>query len=259
MQLAERIATTDIAKGKIGLFYLGQSGFVIKTSTGEIIVIDAYLSDAAERLFGFKRMLPAPIRPEELQADLYVSTHEHIDHLDLDSIMIIAACEKTYFIGAPDCETYYQEMGLDGRYQLLAEGKEWSRGEISIRAIYADHGTLAPEAVGFLLEVNGLRIYHTGDTGYRPDEILASLATDVDVLLLPINGQYGNMNAHEACQLANHIKPRYLIPMHFWMFVEHVASGGVGDPAAFIVEAAALPEDVQWHVMAPGELFCIKK
>ena len=56
---------------------------------------------------------------------------------------------------------------------------------ISLRAVYADHGDLAPDAVGLLIEVDGIRIYHTGDTALRTEEILASLHAPVDIMLAP--------------------------------------------------------------------------
>ena len=62
MRLAEKIKDTKVEKGEIALFYLAQAGFCIKTTSNKIIVIDAYLSDAAERLFSFKRMIPSVIR-----------------------------------------------------------------------------------------------------------------------------------------------------------------------------------------------------
>lgn len=44
---------------------------------------------------------------------------------------------------------------------------------------------------------------------------------DVDVLIVPINGEYGNMNALEAVELVNLVKPKLTIPSHFWTFIRH--------------------------------------
>ncbi len=71
-------------------------------------------------------------------------------------------------------------------------------------------------AIGLLIEAEGLRIYHTGDTEY--DLRLRALAYDterpIDVMMTVINGAGGNMNVHEAALLAWQIKPRVAIPMH---------------------------------------------
>ena len=254
MSLAEKINLLQIDTGQIALFYLGQAGFCIKTPDGNVIVIDAYLSDACERLFGFKRMIPAVVGAEELCADLYLSTHSHADHLDPDALPLIAKNPETFFIGSPDCEGLYKQNEIPkNRYKILKEGEEWDHKGIRIKAIFADHGDLAPDAVGFLLCMKGMKIYHTGDTCFSPDNIKASLHTDVDIMIAPINGQYGNMNVAEACRLSAIINPRILIASHFWMFLEHVSENGKGDPSLFLKKSKNLV-NIQPKVMAPGEL-----
>ncbi|MEO5893483.1 MAG: MBL fold metallo-hydrolase [Ferruginibacter sp.] len=256
MTLAEKIKQTIVKQGEVAIFFLGQAGFCIKTTEGKLIVIDAYLSDACERLFNFKRMIPAVIKAEELEADLFFSTHEHADHLDPDALPIVIKNNQTFFLGSPDCEALYKELGLAiDRYVILAEGEEWEGPGIKVRAIFADHGDLAPRANGLLIEIDGIKIYHVGDTCLRAAEIQSSLRSPVDIMIAPINGQYGNMNAGEACELAIVIKPKIIIACHFWMFLEHVIPEGKGDPMTFLNESALLPASIKAMVMAPGELF----
>lgn len=260
MRLTERITSTQLNKGEVALFYLAQAGFCIKTADNKIMIIDAYLSDACERLFNFKRMIPSVITAEELDADLYISTHEHADHLDPDSLSVVVKNKKTFFLGSPDCEELYKQNDISKeRYIILEEGEEWEMAGIKIRAIYADHGELSPWANGLLINIDGIKIYHTGDTGFRPAEIQASLKTDVDIMIAPINGQFENMNALEACNLSLTIKPKILIASHFWMFLEHVSEEGKGDPATFLKEAADLPTEIKAIVMAPGEVLKYSK
>lgn len=260
MRLAERIKETKVNPGEIALFYLAQAGFCIKTAGNKIIVIDAYLSDACERLFNFKRMIPSVIKAEELDADLYLSTHEHADHLDPDSLPVLVKNKKTFFLGSPDCEELYKQNDLSKqRYVILKEGEEWDTDGIKIRAVFADHGDLSPRANGLLIDIDGIKIYHTGDTCFRPREIKASLKTDVDIMMAPINGRYENMNASEACKLSLILKPAIVIASHFWMFLEHVSEGGKGDPATFLKKSASLPKEIKAMVMAPGELLKYSK
>jgi len=260
MSLAEKIENTKVNTGEIVLFYLAQAGFCIKTAENKIIIIDAYLSDAAERLFNFRRMIPAMIRGEELHPDLYLSTHSHIDHLDVDVIPLIAKNQHTVFAGAPDCESFYQETNISpSRYVIIKEGEEWKWNNINIRGIYADHGDLAPDAIGFLINIDGIKIYHAGDTCFCPEKTIASLASEVDIMIAPINGQYGNMIASETVKLAGMIKPNIIIPCHFWMFIEHMAKEGKGDPTTFLNEAQSLPHTIKPIVMCPGELLRYSK
>ena len=255
MKLIEKIMTHKAETNELLMWYLGQAGFMFKTSNGKLIAIDLYLSDAAERLFGFKRMIPAVIDPDDLKVDYYLSTHSHVDHLDIDVIATVAGCNKTFFIGSPDCETVYHQHGIPhDRYSILKNGDRFETADFTVRAIYADHGDLAPDAVGLLVETEGIKIFHTGDTAYAPEKIAASLNTDIDILIAPINAQYGNLSAREACQLANILKPKMLIACHFWMFVEHVGDDGCGDPATFIKEAESLPKSIKSMVMATGEM-----
>lgn len=260
MSLAEKIKQTAVSKGEVAIFYLAQAGFYIKTAEAKVIVIDAYLSNACERLFNFKRMIPAVIKAEELDADLFLSTHEHADHLDPDALPVVMKSKQTFFVGSPDCEPLYQQENLAvERYVILAEGEAWEDDGVKVRAIFADHGDLAPRANGLLIEVAGIKIYHVGDTCFRPAEIQASLQSTVDIMIAPINGQYGNMNAAEACELALVIQPQFIIACHFWMFLEHVIPGGKGDPATFLAESTLLPASIKAMVMAPGELFKYSK
>jgi len=260
MRLIEQIKQLQVNSGQIALFYLGQAGFCIKTSDNKLIVIDAYLSDACDRMFGFKRMMPTVLQPEELDADLFLSTHSHADHLDPDLLPIVAKNEKTFFVGSPDCEEFYQQNKLSKeRYVLLKEGEDWESKGVRIRAIFADHGELAPDANGLLIEVDGMTIYLTGDTCFRPEKIKSSLSKKVDVMIAPINGQYGNLNAAQACALAAVVNPSILIASHFWMFLEHVGPNGEGDPTTFLSESSALPSTIKAMVMAPGELLMYSK
>ena len=191
----------------------------------------------------------------ELDADLYVSTHSHADHLDPDSLPVVVKNSRTHFIGSPDCEVAYTQHSLpEERYKILKEGETCETKGVHFRAIFADHGDLAPDAVGLLIEIEGIKIYHTGDTSFCPDQIKASLNTNPDILIAPINGQYGNMNAAEARALAEVLKPKIIIASHFWMFLEHVCEGGKGDPTLFLRESAALSPNIKAKVMAPGEL-----
>ena len=286
MKLSEKIINEIADRNELLLWYLGQAGFLLKTAGGKIIAIDLYLSDAAERLFGFRRMTPAVIQPEDLKVDYYLSTHSHIDHLDVDILADVARNGKTFFIGSPDCEAIYRQNGIESdRYCILKTGYCYKTADLSVRAVYADHGSLAPDAMGLLVETGGIKVLHTGDTAYKPEKIAASLQTDIDVLIAPINAQFGNMNAHEACQLAENLlglknpagffhqnlpglkdpagfknpNQKILIACHFWMFLEHMGEGGCGDPTTFLREAAHLPKTITPLVMAPGEMLKYQK
>lgn len=233
----------------IMLKYLGQAGFLLKGKEGRTVVIDPYLSNCVERLVGFKRMQPSVATPESLCADIVLSTHSHLDHLDIDSFPAFMSRPNTFFIGSPDCEEIYKSLGVDrSRYKILRTGESTVMAGVSIRAVYADHGELAPDAVGFLIEMDGIKIYNVGDSGSSTDKILKSLGdVEVDIMIEPINGAFGNLNAIEACALGAAVHPKLIIGSHFWMFVEQG-----GDPAAFLAESKRV--ELNGMIMAPGEV-----
>jgi L-ascorbate 6-phosphate lactonase len=69
-----------------------------------------------------------------------------------------------------------------------------------------------------------------------------------DVLLPCINGRFGNLNSVEAAQLTAAVKPRVVIPCHFWMFKEHN-----GDPESFVQACNELCPEVPVRLLTPGE------
>lgn len=253
--LADRISLTRVSPGEIAIFSLAQAGILLKTSGGTTLAIDPYLSNCVERLAGFKRLIPAPIRAEDLEVDVLACTHSHPDHLDSDAFPALAAHSGMRFVGAADCEETFRKQGLSsGRFAILRSGEEFAYRDLALRATFADHGALAPEAIGFLIRTEGLSIFNVGDSGFAPERILATLTLPVDVMIAPINGAFGNLTETEACRLAAMIRPRLLIGNHFGMFAEQG-----GDPGAFLAASRDLPDGIRAVVMRPGELIRYKR
>jgi L-ascorbate 6-phosphate lactonase len=247
--LAQMIAEDKVQEGSLAIYWLAQAGFVFKNHAGKVVYIDPYLSDVVERLHGFKRMMACPLAAEEVLADLVVCTHEHADHLDTDALPLIARNPRTHFAGPSECVTEFRKMGVpEERCHLLEMGKQISLAGIDVHAVYADHGDFAPDAVGVVLDFEGIKVYHTGDTAYRPEPFRAVAAMRPDVLIPCINGRFGNLNSEEAALLTRDLAPTLAIASHFWMFVAHN-----GDPASFLEFCAKLAPEVQAIVMKPGE------
>ena len=123
-----------------------------------------------------------------------------------------------------------------------------------MKAVFCDHGDAAPNAVGFILTIDGKKVYNAGDTCLRLDKT-SEIAKDgpFDVMIAPINGAFGNMNETEMVTLCERVRPRLVIPSHYWVFAEHG-----GNPGLFMREMRKRLPDVPFKLMALGESFVLE-
>lgn len=147
------------------------------------------------------------------------------------------------------------------RVSGLSVGQTHSFRDVTITAVAARHiagvpGWEADDAIGLLLQVGELRVYHSGDTEY--DLRLRALAYDtanpIDVCMLVINGTGGNMNAYEAALLGWQLGAHTLIPMHHVLWKDF--SGGEQatlDPALFETTYHRLGGNGKVVLLAVGE------
>ncbi len=258
--LAKKIQATQVESGSIAIFWLGQAGFVFKTHSHKIIYTDPYLTDYVQRVLpeyglGFKRVMPKLVEADEVEADYVVSTHSHQDHLDVDALPVLLKNRRIRFIGSPDCLEYYEQARIpQDRYSIAHPGVLQELDGFKLTGVAADHGELAPDAMGFLFDFDGIKIWQVGDTAYRPDIWQDVFNAGVDIILPPINGAFGNLNGTEAARLAQNANAKIAIPCHFWMFAAHF-----GSPNEFLEACKEHAPQVSPLLMTQGELFVYKK
>jgi len=196
-----------------------------------------------------------PIEPEEVEADVVVCTHSHPDHFDYDAIPILARNPRLQFVGAPDCRAEFEKLGVPAtRCTILEKGRTLNYGDFSLTGVYADHGDLAPDALGVVLAVGDIKVWHVGDSAYRPDRWQDVFDMGIDVIIPPINGAFGNLDGIAAAKLAHEAGAKVAIPCHFWMFAEHG-----GNPAQFLESCKEFAPEVKPLLMSQGELFIYRK
>lgn len=207
------------------IFATGQAGFVVKSSSGQLLAIDLYLSNCVERVEGhkgFKRLLPEILSPFELTFDVIICTHPHLDHFDIDAVPeMVSKGSKMYC--SVDCEKLVHQLQMEYYNDSIAyikPGNRSSEGDFELLFVNCDHGTGAPDAVGVVVKVDGKTIYEVGDSRLRLDRA-AEIPMPLDVLISPINGMYGNMNSVETAKLAEALRPSITIPCHYGMFASH--------------------------------------
>jgi L-ascorbate metabolism protein UlaG (beta-lactamase superfamily) len=238
--LAEQAARFQVPAGQVRVWWLGGSGFIFKAASGRQIWIDPYLSDSVFGIFGVKRAFPAPLSLEEAAPDVVVSTHWHEDHLDPGTIPELARRRPgTLFVMPPSAMSRALAWGVPrSRIVPLSHGGTETLAGASLTAVPARHeagvpGWEVPDAMGVILEIDGVRIYHTGDTEY--DVRLRRLRGQPFALAtFCINGVSGNMNAHEAALLAWHLDAGTVVPHHHLIWAKDAADPGETlDPRLF--------------------------
>jgi L-ascorbate 6-phosphate lactonase len=253
--LPRKIQNTIVEPGTLAIFWLGGAGFVFKTAGGRVVHIDPYLSDSLDRYYSWKRLplSPVPMAPTDVRADLVLTTHAHEDHLDPETIPGIVQASDALIGGPFLCVEAMHKWGVpDERIGEINRGESKTVAGVPISAVLAHHvtnaGAQTPDAVGYILDLDGITVYHTGDTLYHAD-LKAAKERRPNVLMVCINGGYGNMGPEDAARLTREIEPAVVIPMHWGLVAENTS-----DPADFVAALAAVGSRARPLVMLPGDL-----
>lgn len=260
--LFERMNELILQPGQVAVAWLGQSGLLIKAYPDRYLAVDPYLSDFCEEQLGllFKRLVPPPIGPgelDELGLTAYAMTHHHGDHFDPPTVRGMKDLSFP-FLAPPETIAGLAEIGVPRERCLrLTPGDEYTVGPFVLRSVFADHGELAPDAVGILIEVDGKRIYHVGDTAFHEAEfrkIAAESGGRFDLLIPPINGMYGNMKETEAADMAGILGAAKVLPAHFWM----LPGNSGGDLKLFAERLARVAPDSELVLLGLGEMILLE-
>lgn len=155
---------------------------------------------------------PYEIAPGDT-ADLILITHEHFDHCSPQDAAKIQG-EHTVIVTEKD-----SAAKLTGDVRVVRPGDSQKIGQVNIEAVpaYNIDKNFHPKEknwLGFVIEIDGVRIYHAGDSDFIPE--MKDLK--VDIALLPVSGTYV-MTAAEAVEAALAIAPQLAIPMHYGAIV----------------------------------------
>src|SRR5690606_29110189 len=114
------------------------AGYVVR-SADMTVVIDPYLSDsAAKGTPELARLYPVPINPAELRADVYIVTHDHLDHLDPETIRPYQYKGDTWFVAPRQAAGKLIDIGVpENRVVVLHAGESWKHGAVEITGVFA--------------------------------------------------------------------------------------------------------------------------
>ena len=159
-------------------------------------------------------MHPLPILPQEIACDALICTHNHLDHLDPDTLCLV--CDEQLIITTEEGKGALATMGKTN-VAVLSQGESMTIGDFTLTAVYANHTV---EAFGLVVSVEGKTLYFSGDTLF--DEKLFDIAAyRPDVTFICINGRLGNMNVEEALTVAKAIGAPVNVPNHYDMFASN--------------------------------------
>ena len=145
------------------------------------------------------------------KADYIFVTHEHADHYDAAALKTLSA-DKTQLVMNKRCADMY------GSGKVMANGDKLQLADVSVEAVPAYNSTAGREQFhpkgrdnGYILTIDGLRIYIAGDTEDIPE---MSQIKDIDIAFLPCNQPY-TMTPDQLVRAAKVIKPKVLFPYHY--------------------------------------------
>lgn len=215
----KRIRELALRPDEAALWRLGQASCLVK-GPGATVAIDPYLTDSAGALDpAFSRLLPVPIEPEDLEVEVLVTTHNHLDHLDPETLRRYGHSQTTWFVAPHLAATALAEVGIPAeRIRIIDVGDRVEVAGVWISGCYAvPTGADVLDTTGYRLEfANGRTLYDASDTAFSP--LLLEAAPEAEVLLAPINGKWGNLGPEQAAELAARVRPRYAVPNHYDLF-----------------------------------------
>ena len=197
--------------------WMGQAGLLFETA-GKKIMIDPYLTDFVTTVNPKNyRRVPADERFFDIEPDIIICTHDHLDHLDPETLKHYFTPEAKILAFAPTNAWFkLKEYKGNSNYVQFNPGTEWTEDGVTLRAVYAEHSD--PTAIGVILTAEGKSYYITGDTLYN-EKVFESLPdVELEAVFLPINGVGNNMNAYDASRFAKRTGAKYAVPMHFGLF-----------------------------------------
>lgn len=251
------------------LQWLGHSAFRMEIG-GLTILTDPLLTDRASpfQFAGPKRFVPSPLKPEDAKADLILLTHNHYDHLDLETLKRLPNKATVQVIVPLGVAPLVKSAGIANVTEL-----DWHQSKVisgtTITMLPAVHFSArwtndrnATLWAGYLIKSGNLTVYQTGDTTTHPTlfKDLGLQYGPIDYALVPIGAyepriimQGSHTTPEEAVQLGRDVRATTLVG-HHWGALVLTTEDPFEAPVRFqkAAKAAGLPESQTW-LMKVGE------
>ena len=190
------------------LRYIGHSAFELKLANNSILIDP------------FVQVNPEYNWREANITDIFV-THAHGDHLG--QAVEIAKEKDATITASLELAKYLKEQG----WKVRAVGfgawinYDWGR-VVFVPAFHSSSlpdGRYAGEAAGIIFDIDGVKIYHAGDTALTSEMKTIKELYRPNIAMLPIGGNY-TMDVEHAVVASEWIGAQTIIPMHYGTFPE---------------------------------------
>ena len=180
------------------------------------ITINTHSSIKMQTTQGTIYVDPYGFEDEPHDADLVLITHTHFDHFSPEDIAKIRKPHTAFVLPAPARTDFIKAGYLDEQATFLVPYETATPlPDVKIETVpaYNVSKRFHPKDqawLGYVVEVDGLRVYVAGDT----DDLPENRSVACDIALVPAGGTY-TMNAREAAAFVNALRPTVAIPEHY--------------------------------------------
>ena len=214
--------------------WIGHATLMIQLGGSNILTDPNWAKHVGPPIVGVRRLVPPGIRFEDLpRIHAVVISHDHYDHLDLETVQRLAREHAPTFFVPLGIGGWLAERGIGNVVELDWWQSRQFRG-LTFTATPAQHGSgrgLLDQnerlwASWVIAGAHGKRVFFGGDTGYTP--VMAEIGRRLgpfDVAMLPIGGYSAytarhpnHINPEEALQLLEDLRARLMVPMHWGTF-----------------------------------------
>ena len=256
----------------LALTYVNHATFLIQAG-GLNILTDPVWSERVSPLSfaGPKRMRPPGVRFEDLPViDLVVISHNHYDHLDIDTLKKLNDQFSPRFIVPLGVDLYLKQEGISNAISMDWWDESSVSESVKVTSVPAQHfssrGLFDRNKTlwsGYIFETDAGTLYFAGDTGYGEFfKEIGGRFENITVALIPI-GAYKpqwfmgpiHVNPEEAIQIHKDVNAEISFGMHFGTFP--LADDGMEEPIDDFSKAIKKPENagVNFKLLKEGDTF----
>ncbi|HHS49487.1 MAG TPA: metal-dependent hydrolase [Desulfurella acetivorans] len=190
------------------LTYLGHAAVLAKGSIS--VIIDPFLTGNPQ----------ATVKPDDVKVDYILLTHGHSDHVG--DALEIAKKNSATIIAPFELAMYCQQEGAQKVHPMHIGGSKRFSDNFWVKLTIAHHGSsiiggdkiiYTGNPCGFVVELDGKKFYHSGDTGLFLDMQLIG-ENGLDLAILPIGDNF-TMGIKDAVKAVEFLKPKKVLPIHY--------------------------------------------